>query len=182
MIVRSKTSRPKPKVTAFNNCYAKNAISGKYETELAHFQRSIMSGCVDRHRGARTFTSGAAKRKAAEEKKEKQAKELAKMARTTDIMKSSVDTPKSLGLVREDSKDTESEIDIQNVESSQSDQIGLLLLGTSAMTTERQCDSPESTNAQNTDVSKFQTLSLAHTSSTENDIGKWPDHLTKSVE
>ena len=102
-----------------------------------------MSGYVDRHRGARTFTCGAAKRKAAKEKKGKQTKELAKMARITDFMKSSVDTPKSMGLVRECSKDTESETDIQNVESSQSNQIGLPLLGTSTMTTERHRDSKE---------------------------------------
>ena len=73
-------------------------------------------------------------------KKNKQAKELAIMARVTDFMKSSVDTPKSLKLVREDSKDTESEIDIPNVESPRSNEIGLLLLGTSTMTTERECD------------------------------------------
>ena len=99
----------------------------------------------------------------------------------TDFMKSSVDTPKSLGLVREDSKDTESEIDIQNVESSQSNELGLPRLGTSTMTTERHRDSPESTNIHNTDIREFQTLSPEDTSATENDIGKWPDHLTSSV-
>ena len=140
-----------------------------------------MSEYVDRHRGACTFTSGAAKRKAAKEKKEKQAKELAKMARMTDFVKSSVGTPKSLGLVREDSKDTESKIDIQNVESSQSNEIGLPLLGTSTITTERQYDSPQSTSTQNAAIREFQTLSPADTSGTENDIGKWPDDLTNSV-
>ena len=44
------------------------------------------------------------------------------------------------------------------------------------MTTERQCDSPESTNTQNADIIEFQTLSPADTSGMENDIGKWPDH------
>ena len=65
------------------------------------------------------------------------------MARITNFMKSSIDASKSMGLVREDSKDTESEIDIQNVESSQSNQIGLPLLGTSTMTIERHRDSTE---------------------------------------
>ena len=115
-----------------------------------------MSGYVDRHRGARTFTNGAAK-----EKKEKQAKEFAKMARMTDFMKSPVDTPKSLGLVREDSKGAESEIDIQNVESPQSNEIGLPPLGTSTMTTKRQCDAPKSTNTQNTNTTEFQIPSSA---------------------
>ena len=114
-----------------------------------------MSGYVDRHRGARTFASGAAKRKAGKEKIEKLAKKLAKMARVTDFMKSSVATPKSLGLVREDSKGTESEINIQTAESSQSNQIGLPLLGISTMTTERQRDSSESTDTQNTDIIEF---------------------------
>ena len=142
-----------------------------------------MSAYVDRHRGARTFTSGAAKRKAAKEKKEKQAKELAKMVCMTEFMKSSVGNLKSLGLVREYGKDTESEIDIQNVESSQNNEIGLPLLGTSTMTTERQCDSPESTNT----IHRIQTSeNIKHchqhnTSGTENDIGKWRDHLTNSV-
>ena len=42
-------------------------------------------------------------------------------------------------------------------------------------------DSPESTNTQNTDIREFQTTSRADRSGTENDIGKWPDHLTISV-
>ena len=45
---------------------------------LQRFWWSIISGHVDRHRGAYTFTSRAAKEKAAKKKREKHGKELAK--------------------------------------------------------------------------------------------------------
>ena len=50
------------------------------------------------------------------------------------------------------------------------------------MTTERQCDSLELTSTDTqTDIREFQTRSPADTCGMENDIGKWPDHLTNSV-
>ena len=139
----------------------------------------IMSGLSDRHRGARAYASGATKRKHAKEKKDKEAKELAKMSRMTDFIMSDKDTKKTMRNTESKQENTgvvETIPDEKGVKSEQNNDIHYPGTSTSTVVYTQEDDEEPVPSQRTGDLQD-----TLNSTGIDNDIGKWPDHLSKAV-
>ena len=127
-----------------------------------------MSGQGDRHKGARSYASGATKRKHAKEKKEKETRVLLKMSRMTDFMESNKEANTTSTQEKNAIVD---EVTHKENEESQP--------GTSTSDEQQNPEPVDPTN--DTEKNTEEMMTNADSADTENDIGKWPDHLSSSV-
>ena len=100
------------------------------------------------------------------------------MSSMTDFIRCDNDALKSLSR-----KDTETKIDIKNAKAGSEQSEEIKQARTSTVITDEQRESQEPMIADNTDDMRkiIKAFEEEDSSGTENDIGKWLDHLTKAV-